>query len=292
MERQNRDEELRLEKLILERDAASLELVKEEQRKLKKINEKHAKELKKALEYRELQRFVEAQRIEDEARALEKAKIALERDRLAKENEKRERIAKSRKDFEETSKVADYFRNLAFEEKRAAEMKAQEYMRLKAEREKELEKEKQLLREQKQREDDRLHRLQIQMQSSKSHLERMHMRRIQEQNEREYRRREMEAALKRKEFQTQVIETRTKQIEEMKKARAAEEEEMRIEHEQTMKKLKEAEEREKRKMEKLHDLKNKYRQGNLTKLIDFYNFLIIFKTIHRNSHSNRAKGTG
>lgn len=66
------------------------------------------------------------------------------------------RVSNVRCDLEQANALSDFYRNLAFDEQRIAEMKAQEHMRHTAEREREQEKERCLLCEQKQREADRL----------------------------------------------------------------------------------------------------------------------------------------
>lgn len=238
--------------------------IEEEQRqrdKMKILNEQHANELRKQLEKRELNKYLEARRIEEEAKALAKAQIAITNDRLAKENAKKEKILRIRNEFKQSSEITNFLKNLAFEEQRVAEMKAQEYMRVKRERERKLENEKRLAREQKQREADRLLVLQTKFLQTKDQQETLNMRRIQEQKEREFRQKEKDAAIKRKELETQMMRTREAQIDEMKRIRAIQEAKEQTEYEQTINKLKFAETKEIEKKRKLHEVKERYRKG-------------------------------
>lgn len=140
-------------------------------------------------------------------------------------------------------------------------MKAQEYMRQKAEQEKQLKKERQLQREQKQKEIDRILARQKELLRTKQDSETANLRRIQEQKEREFRNKIMEAAIKRKDLQSQVLKTRAAQIEEMKRIKAQQEEMVAIERQKELEQLKKAEEREKAVKEKMQKLKEKYRAG-------------------------------
>lgn len=285
LERELREKELRLEQMMLEQDAKKMAEQKKKEQEMKEIRDKYANELKQGLKHRELKKLIEAERIENEAQAIAMAQIILKREEEAKEKIRREKKNQILKDFRETINSSEEFRKRAEEQKRAAEMKAQEYMRQKAEREKELEKERRRQREQKQKEIDRILARQTELLQTKQESETANLRRVQEQKgkwyiyvlhffqivllesefstrkDREFRKQAMEAAMKRKEMDKQVLQARAAQIEEAKRIRAQIDRQEAIEQQKVIEKLKKEEEREKADKEKMQRLKDKYRAG-------------------------------
>lgn len=181
LERESREKELRLEQMMLEQDAKKMAEQKKKEQEMKEIRDKYANDLKEGLKHRELKKLIEAERIENEAQAIAMAQIILKREEEAKEKIRREQKNQILKDFRETINSSEAFRKRAEEQKRAAEMKAQEYMRQKAEREKELEIERRRQREQKQKEIDRILARQTELLQTKQESETANLRRVQEQ---------------------------------------------------------------------------------------------------------------
>lgn len=284
-----REEELQMEKKLLEDCDKALKEEEMQREELKKINEKYAEELRVQLKRRELNKFLEAQRIEEEANAIAKAQMSMNEDLRRQEQEKKERIAKMRRDLQQANELSDFFKNLAFEEQRVAEMKAQEHMRKLAEREVELEKDRRLLREQKQREADRLLVLQTKFLETKSEKEEMKLRLLREEKDREFRKREKEAAVRKKQIQQQLLTAREAQVDELKRVREmqiAEEEEQ---HRRVLDKLREQEEKERREAERLKNMKSKYRKGNETVFLSGQFLFDHHCFSHRNSKTNQRK---
>lgn len=96
-----------------------------------------------------------------------------------------------------------------------AELKVQEYMRQKLEREKQIALEKKLAREEKEKEYDRI--LQLQQKLAESSIERSELeyRRQREEVDREFRRREKEAAKKKLKIMEEIARARQIQLEEV-----------------------------------------------------------------------------
>lgn len=260
--RQLREEELQLERKMLEECDRAIKEEKIHREQLKKLNEKHAEDLRIQLQRREMRKYLEAQRIEEEAKAIVKAQQAINEDSRKKEMEKREKIQRVRRDMQQANQLSDFFKGLVFEEERIAEMKAQEHMRKRRERDAELEKERRLLREQKQREADRMLVLQTKFQQTIQQQEEMKLRLIREEKDRQYRQREKEAALKKKQMDQKLLTAREAQLVEMQRVRAiqiAQEEE---EHKRALAKLEQAVEKERRENERLHQMKERYRKGS------------------------------
>lgn len=261
LEREWRDAQLQIEKKMLEEDKAALERQKKSEEAKKKFREHYANELRNALEYHDAKKYLEAERIENEAEVIRKAKLALQADEEAKARLKREQVDRIRRDFHEAKEMSTHFKHLAAESKRMAEIKAQEYMRFKAEQHRQLEKEKRLERERKQRETDRILARQTQLLRTKQKQEEYSMRRIQEQKEREFRKRVLEAAKKHQQMLKDIAEGRSKQIDESKRIREKEHEFEVNQGQQILEQVKEFQEQEKTEKEKLIRLKEKYRKG-------------------------------
>lgn len=261
--REQREEELRLERMMLsECDKASTE-EKKRQKELKLLNQRYANELRQQSDNRETKKLFEAKRIEEEAKALAKAKVAILNEHLAKQRLKQEKISHIRNELKQSSEMNNFFKHLTYEEQRTAEMKAHEYMRMKREREIQFERDRRLERERKQREADRLLTRQTDFLKMKREQESMAMRRIQEQKEREFRQKEMEAAIKRKETEEHVLRTRRLQIVEMQRIRQIQSTAEKEEHDRARSELKVAEKQRLESKRRMLEFKEKYRNGEI-----------------------------
>lgn len=94
-------------------------------------------------------------------------------------------------------------------------MKVQEYMRQKLEREKRLALEKRLAKDEKEKEYDRILQRQHKLMESKTERQNLEYRRQREIVERDFRRREKEAAIKKREMADDVQKARNVQLEEV-----------------------------------------------------------------------------
>lgn len=261
--RQLRAEELKLEKQLLNECDKAIKDEEVQREELKKLNEKYADELRVQLKRREMNKFLEAQRIEEEASSIAKVQAAINEDVRRQEQAKKDRITRMRRDLQQANELSDFFKNMAFEEQRIAEMKAQEHMRKRKERDMELEQERRLLREQKQREADRMLLLQTKFLQTRSEKEEIKLRLIREEKDRQYRQREKEAALKRKENERKLLTARGAQVDEAKRVRELQNAEDEQEHKKSVEKLKQEEAKERMQQERLHRMKEAYRKGNL-----------------------------
>lgn len=96
-----------------------------------------------------------------------------------------------------------------------AELKTQEYLRQKLEREKRLALERRLAKEEKEKEYDRILQRQQKLMESKTERNELEYRRQREEVEREFRRREKEAAVKKREMADDIAKARNVQLEEV-----------------------------------------------------------------------------
>lgn len=256
-----RDEELRLEKMMLDERAKALQIEDERRDQLRRVNAKHAYEIKNQLREREMAKVMEAERIEEEAKAMAKAQIAITMDMLEKERDRKEQKLRVRTELQKSNELSEFFKGLVFEEQRIADMKAQEFMRIKQEREQQLARDRKLAAELKQREADRLLVLQTRMLNTKDEQDEMNMRRNQEEKEREFRRKEKEAAVKKKKADQELEVTRRAQLEEIKRTRALNIVREEIAFKNVVSKLKEDEMKAKQVEEEKYRQREKYRSG-------------------------------
>lgn len=267
-----RDEELRLEKMMLDERAKALQLEDVRRDQLRRINAKHAYEIKNQLREREMAKVMEAERIEEEAKAMAKAQIAITLDMLEKERDRKEQKLRVRTELQKSNELSEFFKGLVFEEQRIADMKAQEFMRIKQERDQQIARDKKLAAELKQREADRLLALQTKMLNTKGEQEEMNMRRNQEEKEREFRRKEKEAAIKKKKADQELEVTRRAQLEEIKRTRALNIVREEIAFKNVVSKLKEEEVKAKQLEEEKYRQREKYRSG---KIIELYESVLV-----------------
>lgn len=74
---------------------------------------------------REMGRLLEAERIEEESKMLNKALIAIQREEAEKLQEKKNLQLKMREDFKKANDEAEHYANLRNEEQRIADMRVQ-----------------------------------------------------------------------------------------------------------------------------------------------------------------------
>ncbi|XP_017481399.1 PREDICTED: cilia- and flagella-associated protein 45-like [Rhagoletis zephyria] len=219
-QRELRDEEIRMDRMVLERatDALKKEDANEEKKKEEKL--KYACEIRNQLHERENLRFLEAERLEEEAKRIRKANelTRVEDERQAKLQ--RERKLKFREELNRITEMAALFRKMLCEQEREADMRAAAYMREKQKKERELALEKKVALEAAESKRQRIFILAQKVLESKTASEELSYMREQERIEREYRRKEKEAALRKKQIEKELAEARERQLRETKHRQA------------------------------------------------------------------------
>ncbi|XP_065082511.1 cilia- and flagella-associated protein 45-like [Ochlerotatus camptorhynchus] len=260
IERELRSEELRLEKMMLNENEKAL---KEEEKKRelnKMLTTQHSEEIRNQLLQKDKMRLKEAERIEEEARVLKHAQQAIVADEKRKEMEKINRINVVRKDLKKAYELSAYYKQLEFEEQRIAELKVQEYTRLRNERKAKVEFEKKIAAEAKEREQDRMLKIQQKLFITKSAKNDMDLRRGQEHVEREFRRREKEAVIRKRELEQQIAVARAAQLEAVKTERAMQIARDELDHKKAVEKFKQEEQKESETRKKHLRLRENYRE--------------------------------
>lgn len=91
LEKQWREKELRLEKMMVDLDKKRLAEQNRREQEMKEIRDRYGNDLKAGLKNRELKKLIEAERIENEAKAMAMAQQILKREEESKERERLER---------------------------------------------------------------------------------------------------------------------------------------------------------------------------------------------------------
>ncbi|XP_011189016.2 cilia- and flagella-associated protein 45 [Zeugodacus cucurbitae] len=219
-QRELRNEEMRMDRMVLEGATGALkkEDAKEEKKKEEKL--KYACEIRNQLNERETLRFLEAERLEQEAKRIRKANelIRVEDERQAQLQ--RERKLKFREELNRIAEMAALFKRMLCEQEREADMRAAAYMREKQKKERELAMEKKLAQEASESKRQRIFILAQKVLEAKSASEELSYMREQERIEREYRRKEKEATMRKRQIEKDLAEARESQLRQTKQRQA------------------------------------------------------------------------
>lgn len=263
-----RDAQLAEQALIkkkLQEDEMRMERAMEEERLVKVIEEKrmlekqrdkqnhYVKELSKQLGEIHSRRIGEFERTIQERQHLNEAMNMMMLEEARKLREADAAKARTRQELAVVNEQIQRIHMMEKEEARLADLKVQEWMRKRAEREEALEREQAEAKRRKELETARLRAMQEkagELQAQQDHM--MAVRRFEEY-EREWRRKEKEAVEKKKKMNALMMDVRDKQVNEIRKIQAAEIARERKEHERIMNQIREADEKEEAaKLERQH----------------------------------------
>ncbi|XP_037821738.1 cilia- and flagella-associated protein 45 [Lucilia sericata] len=268
LQKELRKDEQRLEKQVIDRAKKALSEEDAKYERLHEEKQKYAHEIKKQLNERENARFLEAERIEEEAIMLRKANEAIKRDEERQAKLAKERRLKYRDDLAKVVEMSTTFRRMLCEQEREAEMRIAAYMRAKEERMKALQAEQKLAKEELERKQQRIYNLAEKILQSKSDREEMSYLREQERIEREYRRKEKEAAMRKKQIEKELAEARERQMQETKHRQALQIARAEQEFNTLIDTLKEAEAKQKREDELRECRRKCYRRDIIQQIGD------------------------
>uniref|UniRef100_A0A1B0GD06 Cilia- and flagella-associated protein 45 n=1 Tax=Glossina morsitans morsitans TaxID=37546 RepID=A0A1B0GD06_GLOMM len=215
-----RREEIRLEQQVIERAMKSLSAEDDQFDKKQEAKQKYAEEIRKQLLERENQRFLEAERIEKEAKMLREINEAFKRDEERQQQLSKERRLKFRDELAQVVEMSTVFKRMLCEQERSTEMKIAAYMREKDERLRSLAHEKKLQKQEHDRKHQRLFNLAQKALESRSQRDEITYLRQREHLEREYRQKEKEAAMKKRQIEKELSDAREHQLQETKHRQA------------------------------------------------------------------------
>ncbi|XP_074039768.1 cilia- and flagella-associated protein 45 [Leptinotarsa decemlineata] len=220
IEKQLQEENKRLD-MMMEQQRQKLIQIEAQKRELDdKKKQRYVVEVKQQIKENEIGQLLEAEKIEEESRMLNKALIALQKDEEEKMQKKKETQMKMREEFRRANDEAKHYKTLREEEQRISDMRIQEFMRQKAEREEAREKEMVISRATKEKEIARLRAQQEKSRDYQAIMDELNALRSQEEKEREWRENEKVAAKKKLEIISDLRAARAKQIEDIRKAQA------------------------------------------------------------------------
>ncbi|KAJ8924075.1 hypothetical protein NQ315_006856 [Exocentrus adspersus] len=267
IEKQLQEENKRLD-MMMEQQRQKKIIVEEKKREVdKKKMVRYTKEIKQQMKENELLRLMEMEKIEEESKLLNKALIQMQKEEQQKQQAKKETQAKMREEFKKANVEVENYKLLKLEEQRIAEMRIQQFMKGKAEREEAREKELAAEKAAKEMEIARLRAQQEKAQDYRAQMDEMNALRMYEEKEKEWRDKEKAAALKRKQMVEDLKQCRAKQLEDIRKQQAValardEEDFMKVAKVQRMLLDKDLVEKKKREEQKLKHKKELLRQIN------------------------------
>ncbi|KAH8419570.1 hypothetical protein KR222_006838 [Zaprionus bogoriensis] len=217
-----RDDDERLAKMVNERAREALNAEDERERLELEKRAKYAQEIRQQLSERENQRFLEAQRVAEEARQLRKAS------ELVREDEERQRSfvqlrkVRFREELQRIRDMSNVFKNMLSEQERLAELRVAAYMREKQEKERQLKDIQKQVKKEFERRQQRIFTIAAEARVTREANEELKYLKDRNRVEREYRQREKEAAMAKREAERDLLESRAQQAQEMKQRLAQE----------------------------------------------------------------------
>lgn len=179
--KQMEEEERRLDMMMEQKRQKDIKAEEDKRKREEEENARYVREVQYQVKENELQRIIEAERKAEEARLINKAMIAMEREEAEKLEKKRKEQQKMREDLRMANEEIENFKRIKKEEERIADLRIKEFMRKKQEREEAREKELEGQKAAKEREIARLRGMQQKAQDQRALLDEMNAARIQEE---------------------------------------------------------------------------------------------------------------
>ncbi|KAL5280199.1 CFAP45 family protein [Megaselia abdita] len=220
MKKEVKDEDMKCDNSMLEKTQASLvsEEAKEEIAKQKAIE--NAKYIKKQLNEKYLERCLEHERLQEEAKLVAKAAEIFQKEEERKAQLQRERKVKTANDLGKIKEYKNHFKQLANDQDKELDKRISCYLKRKNDRESAFQHQKKLEKEVKMKKIQNLFDTQKRALDSKQDNLEIVLARDQDLADREFRRKEKEAVLKRQRVQEAVSVSRQAQMRQNKERQA------------------------------------------------------------------------
>lgn len=222
IQRELREEEKRIEKIMEDERTKAFMHEKQKMEEERAQKQRYVMELNQQMEEIEAKRLLDAEMMIEEQKKANEAMYQMMMDEFSKLHEQEENKKKAREALNEANEQLRRAKEIEREEERIADLKMQEYMRMRIEREKKLEEEKV---EEKKKKDLEMARLRAQQEAAsdlQAIQEEMAAVRRQEEYEREWRRKEREEARKRQRREEDTRLGREQQIRDIHRFQAME----------------------------------------------------------------------
>ncbi|KAJ3648364.1 hypothetical protein Zmor_020174 [Zophobas morio] len=222
IQKQLEEEDRRLDMMMEQKRQMELEEEEKRQKHEEKKKQAYVQSLSDQMRMNEIERMIEAERIEEESRMINKAFLAIQQEEERKLKEKKEQQKQIRNEMKKANDDLERYKLVKQEEQRIADLRIQKFMQEKMERELRREQELALAKAAKEQEIVRMRNQQQRSQDMKAAMDEMNALRIQEEVERKWREKEMAEAKAKKEQQDQLKLEREKQITDLRRAAALE----------------------------------------------------------------------
>ncbi|CAH2000883.1 unnamed protein product [Acanthoscelides obtectus] len=218
--RQLREEEMRLDMMMEQRRQKLMSIEEKKREEEEKKKKQYVSEVTRQIKENEIGRLLEAEKIEEESKMLNRALIALQKEEEEKQKRRYEAQQKIRKEFAKADAEVQHYKKLREEENKIAAMRIEKFMREKQEREEAREKEQEAIKVQKEKEIAAMRAAQEKAMDSQAMMDELNAMRWQEEKEREWREQEKAKARKRQQALDDLRVARRQQIEDIRKAQA------------------------------------------------------------------------
>ncbi|KAI4466652.1 nasopharyngeal epithelium specific protein 1 [Holotrichia oblita] len=216
------EEEQRLDMMMEQSRQRAIKAEEEKQELQVNKTKRYVKQVIQQIKENNLQKLMEAERIEEESRMINKANLQMQKEDEERARKKKEEQRRMQEDMKLANENVKRYKRIRQEEERIADLRVKEFMRKKDAREGRREQEQEALKLAKEREIERLRMIQEKAQEQKANVDELNARRAAEEAERAWREKEKEAALKRKQQVIEMKRGREQQIDDMRRAQALE----------------------------------------------------------------------
>ncbi|XP_064545008.1 cilia- and flagella-associated protein 45 [Drosophila montana] len=217
-----REDDERLAKMVNQRAKEALNAEDERERLEIEKRAKYAQEIRQQLTERENKRFLEAQRVAEEAKHLRKATELLREEEERQRNFVQLRKLRFREELQRIRDMSNIFKTMLCEQERLADLRVAAYMREKQEKERQLKDMQKVVKKEFERRQQRIFTIAAEAQETRQTNEELKYLKERNRVEREYRQREKEVAMAKREAERDLLESRAQQAQEMKQRLAQE----------------------------------------------------------------------
>ncbi|KAH8270078.1 hypothetical protein KR018_003619 [Drosophila ironensis] len=217
-----REDDERLARMVNERARIALSAEDERERlELEKRN-RYAHDIRQQLSERENQRYMEAKRVADEAKDLRRASELHRKQEEQKRTTVQMQKQRFRDELQRIRNMSNVFKAVLTEQERLSELRITAYMREKQEKERQVKEMQRLAKKEFERRQQRIFTVAAEAMETRQANDELKYLKERDRLEREYRRREKEAAVARRDVERDLLKSRAHQAMEMKQRLAME----------------------------------------------------------------------
>ncbi|XP_017004251.2 cilia- and flagella-associated protein 45 [Drosophila takahashii] len=263
-----REDDERLARMVNERAQKALTEEDERERLEVEKRNRYAQEIRQQLSERENVRYLEAKRVADEAKDIRRATELLRGQEEQQRASVQQRKQRFREELQRIRDMSNVFKTMLSEQERLAELRVTAYMREKQEKERQLKEMQRLAKKEFERRQQRIFTVAAEAMETRQTNDELKYLKERDRVEREYRQREKEAAISRREAERDLLESRAQQAQEMKQRLALEIAHAGEEFAKVMERMRKEEEKEKALDRQRESQRQLYRQDLRQQMTD------------------------